>query len=64
MFIAVQVIFGNLNMFKKDRISGLDLYLNGRLENTPGTSCLTVVAFVMRIVQVVVQSVFILVASR
>ncbi|CCD70022.1 OToPetrin-Like [Caenorhabditis elegans] len=44
--------------------TGLDLYLNGRLENTPGTSCLTVVAFVMRIVQVVVQSVFILVASR
>ncbi|EGT34511.1 hypothetical protein CAEBREN_26314 [Caenorhabditis brenneri] len=43
--------------------TGLDLYLNERLTNMQGTSCLTVVAFVFRIVQVVVQSVFILVAS-
>ncbi|CAO4376419.1 unnamed protein product [Caenorhabditis nigoni] len=43
--------------------TGLDLYVNERLENVKGTTCLTVVAFVCRIVQVVVQSVFILVAS-
>ncbi|ULT86208.1 hypothetical protein L3Y34_006114 [Caenorhabditis briggsae] len=44
--------------------TGLDLYVNERLENVKGTTCLTVVAFVCRIVQVVVQSIFILVASR
>ncbi|KAF1752308.1 hypothetical protein GCK72_018862 [Caenorhabditis remanei] len=44
--------------------TGLDLYLNERLGNVPGTTCLIVVAFVFRIIQVVVQSVFILVSSR
>uniref|UniRef100_A0A1I7U4Q5 Otopetrin-2 n=2 Tax=Caenorhabditis tropicalis TaxID=1561998 RepID=A0A1I7U4Q5_9PELO len=44
--------------------TGLDLYLNERLGKVQGTSCLTVVAFVFRIVQVIVQSIFILVASR
>ncbi|CAI2353274.1 unnamed protein product [Caenorhabditis sp. 36 PRJEB53466] len=44
--------------------TGLDLYVNQKIEKAHGTTCLTVVAFVTRIVQVIVQSVFILVACR